>query len=159
MKNALERFTEWTDRHCPDWALGLGARLDGLIHVLRGHRVRWRSGIDLWTGCLGDISCPECPDTDHGEGPGGLAIWVRQNRIVAFVGRVLCGLLGHPALQHPKQLDRFAGERGRPTEDPEDVQADGSRMVYVVDQWHCRRCLYRVAMYETWRDANAKVEP
>lgn len=152
----LKRIDDWLDGKCPGWALGLAARFSGARHAIAGHKVVWRRGFDLWTGFLGFIECDDCPETSIDvEGKHcGLSIWGRQSRLVGFLGQVACCLLGHPAFQHPKQLDRFAGHRGRSTECQEDVEPDGA-MVYRTDQWHCVRCCYSFYMHESWADAEA----
>lgn len=49
----------------------LAARVQAVVHMLRGHDVKWRVKDD---GCPGDIICESCPDVHTSE---GLIVWCR----------------------------------------------------------------------------------
>jgi hypothetical protein len=86
-------------RELPWWFEGwiwlpLMARISGLWHLVRLHRVHWRQAFDPWIGCTGDIACETCD----------LLIWCRFAGWRLAIAQFVCGLLGHPGVSHPRQL-------------------------------------------------------
>ena len=85
-------MTLWDHACC--FGYGIQARLNGIWHLVRGHDVKWRTDVDLWLGCTGDIVCDDCQ----------LSIWSRHYLVIEKAAELLCGLLGHPSWRHPKYL-------------------------------------------------------
>jgi hypothetical protein len=83
------------------WGYGIQARGQYLSHLWRGHDVRFRACPDLWCGITGCIECNECPDTDG----RGLSIWCRNNSLLWWFGKRVCGLIGHPGVRYPQKPD------------------------------------------------------
>lgn len=122
-------MTLWGRLCCAGY--GIQARAEAFVHLLRGHNLRWRGDcFDWWTGHTGCIVCEGCPDTSVENGKHvGCIFWCRTNRPLWWLGRTICGWLGHPELRHP--------QRGNGRED-----AEGNPiLVDVVDEWYCYRCL------------------
>ncbi len=119
-------MTIWVHLYCLGY--GLDARRSGLWHWLRGHRLHWRNGFDLWMGGTGDIWCEACPDSSDGQ--TDVVIWARHWSWMMWVGEMLCGALGHPGWKHPQKWDGQAA----PDEDRE------LHWIDVLDEWYCVRC-------------------
>lgn len=81
--------------------LGVEARIHGLWHLVRGHKLHWRDDIELWYGITGDIWCDECPDTSDGK--SSLSIWCRSSSLLWVFMQWACGLMGHRNAIHPKE--------------------------------------------------------
>src|SRR3954469_25986588 len=123
----FKRF--WTEAWTATIILGygIGARWDAWGHVFRGHNVIWREDPDLWTGITGSITCRTCPDTNEGQGGNDLCFWVRHWAWMGWVGERICGLIGHPLFQHPKQHDQ-----------------------YLEGQVYCFRCTFEAPLRKVW---------
>lgn len=106
---------------------GLEARLEAFHHILRWHRLTWRCDIDLWTGHTGCIICHACADSSNGK--TDVAIWCRNNMVLWWMGRTVCGWRGHAELRHPQR------SLGWDDEKDEGIYED------IVDEWYCYRCL------------------
>lgn len=106
---------------------GVQARRDGLWHLVRGHRLRWRADVDLWSGHTGCIICEACPDTSDGR--GDLALWCRWNTLIWAVTRRVCAWRGHGKLRHPQRSIGWNEAAG------EGIYED------ITSDWYCCRCM------------------
>lgn len=114
------------------WWNGLLARLDALLHVLRGHDVHWRVDAEPWIGLTGDIVCKMCPDTNSGVGGLDLCIWMRDSALLRVVARWWCERRGH-------MLISKAEWRSRP----------GWNIVGKDAELACERCMWDESDYQS----------
>jgi hypothetical protein len=117
----------WDRLYC--YGYSIQAHWDALIHMLRGHDLRWFGDcVSLWDGHLGCIICDKCPDTGVEDGEHvGLIIWMRHSDALHWFGMRLCGLIGHPLFQHPKSGD-----------------------TYKEDEIYCYRCMTDSKLRKVW---------
>lgn len=136
------------------WWWPIDARLSGIWHWLRGHKLHWRYKPDLWIGCTGEIYCQDCPDTKDEAGEiCGLVIWCRYKRTLGFIGQIICGIIGHPEFRHPKRAVKWAiedGQRYAVPVNPDPDDAFDKDWVYLLDSYYCYRCGYDFKVTHEW---------
>lgn len=117
-------MTLWSHVCCVGY--GIHARTEALWHLVRGHRLEWRGGVDLWTGHTGCITCVACPESSDGQ--SDVVFWSRYWRWINWIGEIVCGAQGHRELRHPQRWSGADNADGEPI------------MVDVEHEWYCYRC-------------------